>query len=103
MWTRDPEPEVLPTLAELNIGFVPFSPLGKGFLTGTVSTETTFTAGDVRGTIPGTRRRERLEENAGATAVALSADELADLNGVADRIGAQGNLYNDAHLGLVGR
>lgn len=150
LWTRDPEPEVLPTLAELGIGFVPFSPLGKGFLTGTVSTETTFTAGDVRGTIPrfseenrtanqalvdhvtelarakaatpgqvalawllaqqpwivpipGTRRRERLEENAGATTVALSADELADLNGVADRIGVQGNRYNDTHLGLVGR
>ena len=38
LWTRDPEPEVLPTLAELGIGFVPFSPLGKGFLTGTVGT-----------------------------------------------------------------
>ena len=36
LWTRDPEPEVLPTCAELGIGFVPFSPLGKGFLTGTV-------------------------------------------------------------------
>ncbi len=52
LWTRDPEPEVLPTLAELRIGLVPFSPLGKGFLTGTVDPTTTFTAGDIRATIP---------------------------------------------------
>ncbi len=52
LWTRDPEAEVLPTLAELGIGFVPFSPLGKGFLTGTVDTRTTFAEGDVRASIP---------------------------------------------------
>jgi aryl-alcohol dehydrogenase-like predicted oxidoreductase len=52
LWTRDPEPAVLPTCAELGIGFVPFSPLGKGFLTGTVDTATTFAPGDVRATIP---------------------------------------------------
>ncbi|QIK84715.1 aldo/keto reductase [Sanguibacter sp. HDW7] len=52
LWTRDPEAEVLPVLAELGIGFVPFSPLGKGFLTGTVTPTTTFTPGDVRTTIP---------------------------------------------------
>src|SRR6195952_5007133 len=40
LWTRDPEPQVLPTCSELGIGFVPFSPLGKGFLTGTVSSTT---------------------------------------------------------------
>lgn len=150
LWTRDPEPEVLPALAELGIGFVPFSPLGKGFLTGTVDPSTQFSQGDVRGTIPrftaenrtanqalvdhvaelaaskgaspgqialawllaqqpwivpipGTRRRERLEENAAATNVALSADEVADLDAVASRIGVQGNRYNDQHMGLVGR
>jgi len=150
LWTRDPEPEVLPTLAELGVGFVPFSPLGKGFLTGTVDPSTQFSSGDVRGTIPrftaenraanqalvdhvaelaaskgatpgqialawllaqqpwivpipGTRRRERLEENAAATNVALSADEVADLDAVASRIGVQGNRYNDQHMGLVGR
>src|SRR5918997_1212709 len=48
LWTRDPEPEVLPVCAELGIGFVPFSPLGKGFFTGTVSESTEFAAGDVR-------------------------------------------------------
>jgi aryl-alcohol dehydrogenase-like predicted oxidoreductase len=52
LWTRDPEPQVLPTCSELGIGFVPFSPLGKGFLTGTVTAATEFTAGDVRTTIP---------------------------------------------------
>ena len=150
LWTRDPEPEVLPALAELGIGFVPFSPLGKGFFTGTVDPSTQFSDGDVRGTIPrftpenraanqallqhvaelaaakdatpgqialawllaqqpwivpipGTRRRERLEENAAATTVALSADEVADLNAVASRIGVQGNRYNDTQMGLVGR
>ncbi|HEY7815871.1 MAG TPA: aldo/keto reductase, partial [Nakamurella sp.] len=52
LWTRDPEPEVLPTCAELGIGFVPFSPLGKGFLTGTVDAGTSFAAGDIRSSIP---------------------------------------------------
>lgn len=52
LWTRDLEAEVLPTLDELGIGLVPFSPLGKGFLTGTVSAATEFTPGDVRGSIP---------------------------------------------------
>ena len=52
LWTRDPEPDVLPTCAELGIGFVPFSPLGKGFLTGTVSPETQFAEGDIRRRVP---------------------------------------------------
>src|SRR4051794_32393782 len=52
LWFREPEAEVLPTLEELGIGFVPFSPLGKGFLTGTVDATTTFGPGDIRSTIP---------------------------------------------------
>ena len=52
LWTRDIEAEILPTLDELGIGLVPFSPLGKGFLTGTVSTATEFAADDIRATIP---------------------------------------------------
>jgi aryl-alcohol dehydrogenase-like predicted oxidoreductase len=52
LWWREPAAEIIPTLAELGIGLVPFSPLGKGFLTGTVSTATSFEAGDIRGTIP---------------------------------------------------
>ena len=150
LWTRDPESEVLPTLAELGIGLVPFSPLGKGFLTGTVDQSTPFTDGDVRATIPrfteenretnralvdhisavaasrgatsgqvalawllarhpwivpipGTRRTSRIEENAGATEVALSADDLADLDSLAERVRVQGDRYNAQHMGYVGR
>jgi aryl-alcohol dehydrogenase-like predicted oxidoreductase len=150
LWYRKPEEEVIPTLEELGIGFVPFSPLGKGFLTGTVNPATEFTAGDIRTTIPrfsapnraanqalvehvtalartrgatpgqvalawllaqhrqivpipGTRRRERLAENAAATEVALSADEVADLNSTASRIGVHGNRYSEQHMSLVGR
>ncbi len=150
LWTRDPEPEVLPTLAELGIGFVPFSPLGKGFLTGTVSPDTAFASDDIRTTIPrfspenrtanqqlvehvralaaakdatpgqialawllaqqpwivpipGTRRIARIEENTAATQVALSADELAELDAVARRIGVHGDRYNPSHMQYVNR
>lgn len=148
LWTRDPEPEVLPTLAKLGIGFVPFSPLGKGFLTGAITTSTSFADDDVRATIPrfsednraanqalvehvaelaarrgatpgqvalawllaqqpwivpipGTRRVSRLEENAGSTTVALSADDIADLDAVAARVGVHGDRYNARHMGYV--
>ncbi|MDQ2749748.1 MAG: aldo/keto reductase, partial [Actinomycetota bacterium] len=134
LWTHDPEAEVLPTCAELGIGFVPFSPLGKGFLTGTVDSATQFADNDIRASIPrfnadnrganqalvthvrilagtkhaapaqialawllakhpwvvpipGTRRAERIIENLGATGVGLSADDIADLDALADRIG----------------
>lgn len=150
LWTRDPETEILPTLAELGIGFVPFSPLGKGFLTGTVKSTTAFASGDVRTRIPrfnednlaanealvahvadlahlkgvtpgqialawllaqqpwivpipGTRRTARIEENAGAAAVALSADELADLNTMARRMGVHGDRYDSTHMGYVNK
>ncbi len=52
LWTRDPEPEILPTLEELGIGFVPFSPLGKGFLTGKIDQNTTFESTDFRNILP---------------------------------------------------
>ena len=52
LWWREPEVEVLPTLEELGIGFVPFSPLGRGFLTGKVDEKTTFDAGDFRNLLP---------------------------------------------------
>ncbi|HET6158318.1 MAG TPA: aldo/keto reductase [Dongiaceae bacterium] len=52
LWWREPEQEVLPTLEELGIGFVPFSPLGKGFLTGAISETTTFDSGDFRNVVP---------------------------------------------------
>jgi aryl-alcohol dehydrogenase-like predicted oxidoreductase len=52
LWWREPEAEILPTLAELGIGFVPFSPLGRGFLTGTISAATTFDSSDMRAGLP---------------------------------------------------
>jgi len=52
LWWREPEKEVLPTLEELGIGFVPFSPLGKGFLTGAINESTTFDKTDFRNTVP---------------------------------------------------
>ncbi|MFK3834829.1 aldo/keto reductase [Microbacterium sp. NPDC087868] len=150
LWTRDPEPEVLPALRELGIGFVPFSPLGKGFLTGTVDDTTTFAPDDIRGSIPrfevenraankelvdfvttladsrgatpgqialawllaqdasispipGTRRISRLEENAAASTVPLSADDLNALDSLARRVGVSGARYNEHHQSLVGR
>lgn len=150
LWTRDPEVDVLPTLAELGIGFVPFSPLGKGFLTGTVDTATSFSEGDIRTRvprfeaenlaanqalveqvkqlaeakgatpgqialawllaqqswivpIPGTRRTARIQENAASAQVALSADERADLDGLAQRVGVRGDRYNPAGMAMVNR
>ena len=52
LWWRDPEKAILPLLEELGIGFVPFSPLGKGFLTGTINENTQFASGDFRNTVP---------------------------------------------------
>src|SRR5205823_265520 len=52
LWWREPEVEVLPTVEELGIGFVPFSPLGKGFLTGKIDENTTFDASDFRNIVP---------------------------------------------------
>ena len=52
LWWREPEKEILPTLDELGIGFVPFSPLGKGFLTGAINENTTFDSTDFRNMVP---------------------------------------------------
>jgi aryl-alcohol dehydrogenase-like predicted oxidoreductase len=52
LWWREPEQEILPTLEELGIGFVPFSPLGKGFLTGKIDENTSFDSSDFRNTVP---------------------------------------------------
>lgn len=63
LWWREPEDAILPTLEELGIGFVPFSPLGKGFLTGRIDENTSFDSGDFRNTVPrfdaGARRANR--------------------------------------------
>ena len=148
LWTRDPEAEVLPICAELGIGFVPFSPLGRGFFAGAVTADATFAPGEIRAgvprfaaenlaanqalidhvraladargatpaqvslawllaqgrfivPIPGTRRRERIDENAGATTLPLSADDIADLNALVDTIGVAGDRYGETHLKMV--
>ena len=59
LWWREPELEILPTLEELGIGFVPFSPLGKGFLTGAITADTTFDSKDLRNSIPRFAREAR--------------------------------------------
>src|SRR4051812_47793782 len=61
---RQPEQEILPTLEELGIGFVPFSPLGKGFLTGKIMAETKFDSTDFRSTVPRFGEENRKENRA---------------------------------------
>ena len=63
LWWRQPEREILPTLEELHIGFVPFSPLGKGFLTGAITESTSFQGGDLRGTSLPRFTRENIHAN----------------------------------------
>jgi aryl-alcohol dehydrogenase-like predicted oxidoreductase len=140
LWWREPEAEILPTLTELGIGFVPFSPLGKGFLTGAISSTTSFADSDLRNTlprfteqarqanqalvdllstiaartgltpaqvalawllaqqpwivpIPGTTKTHRLQENAGAADVELTAADLQEIAAAADRADVQGERY----------
>ena len=140
LWQREPEKEVIPTLEELGIGFVPFSPLGKGFLTGKIDENTTFDAttfaarsrasrrrrarrtkrwstllADIARRknatpaqialawllaqkpwivpIPGTTKLHRLEENLGAAAIELTADDLREIDEAACRITVQGARY----------
>ena len=150
LWTRGPEAEVLPTLEELGIGFVPFSPLGKGFLTGKMDENTTFDSSDFRNTIPrftpeamkanqalvdllgkvaerkqatpaqialawllaqkpwivpipGTTKLHRLEENLGAAAVELTADDLREIETAASKITVQGARYPEHLEQMTGR
>jgi aryl-alcohol dehydrogenase-like predicted oxidoreductase len=63
LWWREPEEAILPTLEELGIGFVPFSPLGRGFLTGTIDENTEFEDGDFRNTLPRFQDRDARKAN----------------------------------------
>jgi aryl-alcohol dehydrogenase-like predicted oxidoreductase len=63
LWWREPEKAILPTLEELGIGFVPFSPLGKGFLTGAIDRATEFSSGDFRNTVPRFSDQQAREAN----------------------------------------
>src|SRR4249919_534747 len=82
LWWRDRERDVIPVLEELGIGLVPYSPLGKGFLTGTIDASTTFPAGDLRASIP------RFQQDAMAANVAL-VEVLNDAAAQADATSAQ--------------
>jgi len=144
LWWRKPEAEVLPTLEELGIGLVPYSPLGKGYLTGKMDEKTKFGSSDFRSTlprftpaalkanqavvdllgriatgkgatpaqialawllaqkpwivpIPGTTRLSRLDENMGAIAIQLTADDLRDIDSAASKITVEGDRYPE-HL-----
>ncbi len=150
LWWRQPEREILPTLEELGIGFVPFSPLGKGFLTGTIDDKTTFEPTDFRNVvprfteenrkaniafvewlktfaarqnatpaqialawllaekpwivpIPGTTKRQRLEENLGAANIQLTVEDLGEIDRAASQIEVHGARYPEAMLKMVGR
>jgi len=150
LWERRVEADILPTLEELGIGLVPYSPLGRGFLTGKVDATTTYAEGDFRNSlprfalearkanlalvdlltriamekgatpaqvalawllaqkpwivpIPGTTKLHRLEENLGATALALSDAELREIDQAASRIPIQGTRYPENLERLTGR
>ena len=150
LFWREPEGAILDTLDELGIGFVPFSPLGRGFLTGTVDATTTFSDDDIRATlprftlearkanlelveriravaerlgatpgqvalawllaqgpsivpIPGTRRLTRLEENIGAADLALTAEDLAELEQASTEVKILGERYPEAMQQMVNR
>jgi aryl-alcohol dehydrogenase-like predicted oxidoreductase len=140
LWTRTPEKEVLPALEELGIGLVPYSPLGKGFLTGKIGEDAKFDSTDFRSTlprftpealkanqalidllvgigkkkeatpaqialawllaqkpwivpIPGTTKLHSLEENIGAAAIALTPDDLREIDSASARITVLGARY----------
>jgi aryl-alcohol dehydrogenase-like predicted oxidoreductase len=150
LWWREPEREILPTLEELGIGFVPFSPLGKGFLTGKIDENTQFDKNDFRNTvprfseenrkanqalvdvlgriakdknatnaqialawllaqkpwivpIPGTTKLHRLEENIGAAAIKLSAENLREINEAVSHIEVQGARYSEQGQKMIDR
>jgi aryl-alcohol dehydrogenase-like predicted oxidoreductase len=75
LWWREPEHEILPTLEELGIGFVPFSPLGKGFLTGKINEHTTFDSTDFRNTVPRFSEENRKANQAFVTLLDKLAEE----------------------------
>jgi len=150
LWWREPEQAILPTLEELGIGFVPFSPLGKGFLTGKIDDKTTFDPTDFRNVvprfteenrkanlafiewlktfagrkqampaqialawllaqkpwivpIPGTTKRNRLQENLGAAQIQLTADDLREIDRAASEIEVHGARYPEHLQKMVGR
>jgi aryl-alcohol dehydrogenase-like predicted oxidoreductase len=150
LWWRKPEQEVLAALEELGIGMVPYSPLGRGFLTGKMDETTELGSGDFRSTlprfspearkanmaivdllaaigkrknatpaqialawllaqkpwivpIPGTTKLSRLEENIGAVALELTADDLREIDSASSKITIEGNRYPEHLEEMTGR
>jgi aryl-alcohol dehydrogenase-like predicted oxidoreductase len=120
LWWREPEAEVLPSLEELGIGFVPFSPLGRGFLTGKIDENTQFDSTDFRNGVPrftpearkankalvdvlGAIELPRLAENSGAGSIQLTPDDLREIDSAASKINVQGARYPEHLNRLVGR
>ena len=97
LWTRDPEDQVLAACAEL----VRELAAARGATPAQVALAWLLAQHPFVVPIPGTRRRERVDENASATSVALSADGLADLNALIDRIDVTGNRYDPAGMKMV--
>ena len=103
LWWREPEHTVLPVLEELGIGFVPFSPLGKGATPAQIALAWLLAQKPWIVPIPGTTRLHRLEENLGAAAIALSEADLARIADTLHRVEIQGERYSPAMQALVGR
>ena len=118
LWWREPETEILPLLEELGIGFVPYSPLGRGFLTGKIDETTKFDSSDFRNIvprfaedarkpwivpIPGTTKLHRLEENLGAASLALNAEDLVTIDEAAAQVQVRGDRYPPHLAARVGR
>jgi len=138
LWWREPEEAILPVLEELGIGFVPFSPLGKGFLTGAINASTTFDSSDFRNTVPRFAEEARKANQAlvdaivaiaaqkqvtpaqvalawllaqkpwivpipGTTKVALTVDELADIENAVSAIAVQGERYSPQQAARIDR
>ena len=150
LWWREPEVEILPALEELGIGFVPFSPLGKGFLTGKIDEATTFAPSDFRNSvprfapenrranqaivgvvravaarkgvtpaqlalawilsrkswivpIPGTTKLHRLEENLGAADVALTPNDLREIEAATATVAIHGHRYSEGSQRMIDR
>ncbi|MEU6665875.1 aldo/keto reductase [Streptomyces sp. NPDC046727] len=91
----------MPTCVALGIGFVPFSPLGKGFLTGAVDTSTSFTDGDVRTTMPRFTAENRAANQALVDHVAGPAQAKDATPGRGEHLGVQGDRYNEHHMSLA--
>lgn len=83
LWWREPETEILPTLEELGIGFVPFSPIGKGFLTGKIDERTDFSKDDFRNTVP---RFSQENRKANGTLVDILTTKASERNATAAQI-----------------